>query len=419
VEEAITLLGSAAEAYDAIAEKSVPLLARDTEAARVALEEAAANAGFARITAQEYGVENYFPDDWQRLTDAHQAATDAGKETLAELKAAIEQFNSVSAMYDEIAAKSAPLLAHDNAKKQLDEATARVEQARQNATDVDGQTFFRNDWNTAEAALRAGRAAEKNSIDEMNSAAAQFAAAAAMYESIAAKSAPLFAKDRDDAARALQAAVARAEQSRRAVSGANGQNNFPSEWRDAEAKNTAAQNARRGTVAEMKAATPLYTTAADAYDNIARLNTARQAEQARAAEQARQAELARQAEQARTNMNNAKATADRARQAAVDAKANIAVQADFNSADGIYRQAVTASSNAAQVAAATEGFNRSAAAFTAAANAATAKLRQAEEAVTRATAREAQSVAHATNIGHIRDGITEEDIEGETEEDNE
>jgi hypothetical protein len=205
----------------------------------------------------------------------------------------------------------------------------------------------------------------------------------------------------------LQAAVARAEASRRAASGANGQNNFPNEWRDAETKNQAAQNAGRTTVAEMKAATPLFTTAADAYDNIGRLNAARLAEQNRASDQAQ----ARAAEEARRNMTNAKAQADAARQAAMNAKANIAVEADFNSADGVYRQAVTASSNASSVAAATDGFTRSAAAFTAAANAATAKRRQAEEAIAGAKSRMAQSVTHATNIGHIMDGETEGDNE--------
>jgi chemosensory pili system protein ChpA (sensor histidine kinase/response regulator) len=225
----------------------------------------------------------------------------------------------------------------------------------------------------------------------------------------------MFTKERDDASRALQAAITRAEQSRRSASGANGQNNFPAEWRDAESKNQAAQNAKRATVDEMKAATPLYVTAANAYDNIARLNTARQAEQAKAAEQARQAEQARAAEEARKNMNNAKAQADRARQAAVDAKANLALPTEFNAADGVYRQAVTASSNANSVAAATNGFNQAAAQFTAAANAVGTKRREAEGAISRSKERRAQSVARATNIGRIMDGEIVEDTEGDNE----
>jgi hypothetical protein len=412
VEESITLLGSAADAYDSIAAKSGPLLAKDMEDARNALEEAAARAGFSRQNAQDSGAEKYFSDEWQNAEVAHDTAKDTERETLAEIKAVTAQFNSAADMYDALAGKSAPLLAKDNAQKDLDAAIARVEQARQQATDVDGQTYSRNDSTAAEAALQAARDAGVDSTDEMNAAAAQFAAAAAMYDSLAGKSAPLFAKDRDDAARALQAAVARAEQSRRQVSGANGQNSFPNEWRDAESKNQTAQNARRATIAEMRAAVPLYTTAADAYDNIARLNAARVAEQNRAAEQAR-------AEEARRNMNNAKTLADAARQAAVDARAHVAVQTDFNNADGVYRQAVTASSNANQVAAATDGFNRSAAAFNAAANAALTKRRQAEEAVARSIERSAQSVAHATNIGHIMDGITEDETEDDTDDETE
>jgi hypothetical protein len=105
-------------------------------------------------------------------------------------------------------------------------------------------------------------------------------------------------------------------------------------------------------------------------------------------------------------MNDAKARADRARQAAVDALANVAVPDDFNRADGIYRQATTAF-NANSFGPATDGFNQAAAQFTAAANAVAARRRQAEEAVARAKANSAQSVTHATNVGRIMDGVAE------------
>jgi hypothetical protein len=381
VNEAITLLTSAADDFDSIAEKSGPRLAKDTEDARVALEEARARAETARQKAQGSGGEKYFPEEWQSAEERLAAAKEAGTDSYDELKSAASQFDTMTNMYDDIARRSGP-------RKDLDDAIARTEAARQKAADVDGPVYFREYWEAAEAAFEIAKVAETETLDDMTAAAGQFDAATEMYDDIAGRSGPQFAKDRDDAARALQAAVARAEASRRAASGANGQNNFPNEWRDAETKNQTAQSAAKATVAEMKAATPLYNTAADAYDNIARLNTARAAEEGR------------------RNMNNAKAQADRARQAAVDARANVAVPDDFNRADGIYRQATTAF-NANSFGPATDGFNQAAAQFTAAANAVAARRRQAEEALAGAKNRAAQSVAHATNVGRIMDGNTE------------
>jgi hydroxymethylpyrimidine/phosphomethylpyrimidine kinase len=99
----------------------------------------------------------------------------------------------------------------------------------------------------------------------------------------------------------------------------------------------------------------------------------------------------------------------------MNVQANIAVPTEFNTADATYRQAVTASSNASSIAAATTGFTQAAAQFTAAATAATNRRRQAEEAVAKAKAASAESVAHATSVGRIMDG----NIDGETEVENE
>jgi NADH:ubiquinone oxidoreductase subunit len=134
--------------------------------------------------------------------------------------------------------------------------------------DVNGQTYFPKEWQTAESQNQAGKNAKKTTAEEIKAATALYTSAADAYDDIAGKSRPLFAKDSDDAQKALQMAMARAEQSRKAAADASGQTYFPKEWQTAESQNQAGKNAKKTTAAEIKAAAALYMAAADGYDDI-------------------------------------------------------------------------------------------------------------------------------------------------------
>jgi hypothetical protein len=166
------------------------------------------------------------------------------------------------------------------------------------------------------------------------------------------------------------------------------QANFPNEWRNAETRNTAARNARRGTPTEMRAAATVYGEAADMYDDIVRRNTARVAE-----------ETQRNVEAARTRAENE-------RQAAINARADVAVRDDFNRADTIFQQA-NRDLTARNLAQATERFNQAADQFMAAATLAINKRNLAEETINEAKQRSEESAAFAIETGRILEGSDE------------
>jgi hypothetical protein len=290
VNGAIAQFTRAAEGWEALTEQSGPLFAQAMEDARAAVEAAAARAEQSRKTAMDIKGNTYFPDDWKAAEGLRQQGNDAAKKTTPdELTAAAALYTSATDGYDDIAGRSAARFAQeqDEAQKKLDAqklsdaqkalaaATARAEKSRQSAMEVEGQTYFANDWKTAESRLQTARGAKKATADEMQAATVQFNGAADAYDAIAGKARTQFAKDKDAASKDLQAAIARAQKSRTAVTTAKADAAFPADWKNAETRNTAATNAKRATVAEMKAAVPLYNTAADAYDEIIRKNTVR------------------------------------------------------------------------------------------------------------------------------------------------
>jgi hypothetical protein len=303
------------------------------------------------------------------------------------MKNAAGLFATAADEYDAIAGKSLPMLAKekDDAQKALNDAIAKANKSRQDAMAVDGQTYFANDWRSAETRNQAAQNAKKDTIDEIKAATALFTSVADAYDTIARNAAARFAREKEDAQRALNAAIARADNSRRQATDARGQTNFPTEWRAAEARNTTARNARRATTDEMKAAVPLYNAAADAYDDIVKK------EQARVA--------AATAAEVQKAMDDAKARAERERQAAIDARAQTAVPTEYNNAERIFQQAMTDFNRKA--ATATDRFNQATPLFTAAIQAAERKRNEATGAVTTAKERTAESVALAINVGHI------------------
>ena len=287
--QAVALYTSAAEGWEALTEKSGPMFAEAMEAARAVWEAAKARAEQSRKSAMDSKGNTYFPDDWKTAEGLRQQGIDAAQKTPDELTAAAAFYTSAADGYDDITGRSAERFAQEqseaqkkldaqklsDAQKALAAATARADKSRQGAMDVEGQTYFANDWKTAEGRLQTARGAKKATADEMQAATAQFNGAAVAYDAIAGKARAQFAKDKDAANKDLQAAIARAQKSRAAVTTAKADATFPADWKNAETRNTAATNAKRATVAEMKAAAPLYNTAADAYDEITRKNNVR------------------------------------------------------------------------------------------------------------------------------------------------
>ena len=292
VNGAIALFTTAATGWEALTEKSAPLfadgIARDN--ARVALDASAARMRQSRVTAENNKGPTYFPDDWKAAEDLRQQAEDSTVGTLEEINAATELYTSAADSYDGINGKISARLAQEQddskqkeaaqkalaaAQAALQAATQRAEKSRQSAMDVEGQTYFAADWRNAESRLQTARSAKKGTEDEIKAATTQFTGAADAYDSIAGKARAQFTKDKDAASKDLQAAIARAQKSRTAVTTAKADATFATDWKNAETKNQTATNAKRSTTAEMKAAAPLYNAAADAYDEIVRKNTVR------------------------------------------------------------------------------------------------------------------------------------------------
>ena len=386
---------AAADAFDDIAERSRPLLAAEREEAMAALQQAIARADQSRKNAQDAQAATHFPNEWRGAEAQMQAGRSARTATPDEIRAAQELFAAAADAYDDLAERSRPMAAAASAQQALTAAIARAERSRQSAVDVDGQTYFPNEWRTAETRNQSARNARRGTPEEMTAATALYVAAADAYDDIANRSRPRFTQDTAAAQRSLQEAINRAQQSRRAAEAARAQTYFPNEWRAAETRNQTATNARRGTIAEMRAAIPLYNAAADAYDDITRRSVARAAEENDTAARA------------------AKERADRERQAAIDARAPVAMPTEYNQAEAIYQQGVTAF-NGRTWPTAVERFNQAAPLFTAAARGSETKRGQAETAVIRARERAAESVALATSVGQALDGITDEEGDNES-----
>ena len=466
VKQGIALFNSAAEGYETIAANAGPLFAKDQEAANSALQAAIAKAESSRKNAQNNNAPNYFPDEWASAEAVRQNGLDAKKDSIEEMKAAAAIFVSAADSYDAIAGKSQQMMAKekDDANKELQAAMAKADKSRQAVMDVNGQNYFPNDWKNAEAQNTSAKGAKKTTADEIKAATALFAAAAAAYDDIAAKSQQMAAKDKDDANKALQAAMARADKSRQAAAAADAQTNLPNDWKNAETKNTAAKNAKAATLAEIKAATALFVSAADAYDDLAKKSQQAAAKEKDDANKALQAAIARMdksrkdAQDAKANVNlpadwnnaearnktaagakrgtaaeikaatplytaaadayddlikknvalintqnqktaeDAKARAEKERQKALDVKANIAVAAEFNSADAVFKQAA-ANFDKKVFAQAIESYNKSSDQFIAAALLAEKKRTVADDTIGEAKERSAQSADFAVNTG--------------------
>jgi hypothetical protein len=391
----------AADGFDDIAARSGPMFAKDKGEAQNALNAAAARAEKSRQQAAAVNGERYFPDDWESAEATNTSAKNAEKSTLEEIAEASALYAVAADAYDDIAARSGPMFAKDkeNVQKLLNDAIARADKSRQQAVAVDGQTYLPNDWKNAEAANTSAKNAKKSTVEEIAAATTLYAGAADAYDDIAKRSGPMFTKDKDANQKALNAAIARAEKSKKDATDAKGQANFPTEWRNAETKDTSAKNAKRGTPAEMKAAIPLYVAAADAYDDIVR----------------KTGTLAAEESQKEKTAQAAKTRAEKERQAALDVKANVAVTDYFNEADKIFQQAVQ-NFNAKSYGSAEDNYGKAADQFIAAANAAVGKRSLADDTIGKAKQRSAESAAFAVNTGYVLEENLEEDLEENDEQ---
>jgi predicted nucleic acid-binding Zn ribbon protein len=364
IRQGIALFNAAASGYEAIAVNAGPLFAKDQENANSALQAAIARAEKSRKDAQDNQGPKYFPDDWTKAEAERQNGLNAKKDTIEEMKSAAAIFNSAADSYDAIAGKSQQILAkekedanktpqmakeREDADKALQAAMARAEKSRQDAMNVKGQTYFPNDWRNAEAKNTSAKNAKITTTDEIKAATALFASAADAYDDIAKKSQQMIAKEKEDANKALQAAMARAEKSRQNAVNASGQTYFPNDWRNAETKNTSAKNAKTTTTDEIKAATALFSSAADAYDDIAKKSQQTIAKEKEDADKALQAAIARM---------------EKSRKQAQDAKADVNLPNDWNNAEAKNKTASGAKrSTAAEIKAAVPLYNSAADAY--------------------------------------------------------
>jgi hypothetical protein len=357
VRAATALYVAAANAYDDLANRSRPLFTRDRNEANTALQAAIRRSEQSRQQAVSVDAATYFPNDWANAEARNQSARSAPRATVEEMKAATVLYVAAADAYDDLANRSRPLFTEerDNASSALQAAIARAGESRQQAMNVNGQGYFPDDWRAAEARNQSARNARRNTTEEMKAATALYVAAADAYDEIASKSAPLFAREREEASSALEAAIRRAEQSRQQAMDADAQTHFPDDWRNAEARNTNAANARRETTQEAVAATALYNAAADAYDEILSKNDERLAEETERARERAEADGALQAAIAR---------AEHSRQQAMEADAQTHFPDDWRNAEARNQTAQDAKTETAQEAvAATALYNAAADAY--------------------------------------------------------
>ena len=381
VRAATALFVTAANSYDDVARRSGAVAAAARNEANREFQAAAARADRSRRDAMAVEGQIHFAGDWERAEAQNTAARAAPRTTVAETRTVVTQLNAVADAFDNIAQRSGPVFAgaREAADTALQAAIARADGSRQAAVENEAQTFFPAEWRNAEAQNTAARRARRNTPEEMRAATALFVAAADSYDYIARRSGPMLVIERRDAERDLQAAIARATQSRQRAANTDAATNLPRDWNNLETRHRNTENARRGTVAEMRSAVNLFNASADAFDDIVQRNV-RFVQENEAA-----------ARVARTN-------AERERQAAIDARANVAVPDDFGRADSTFQQALR-EFNAGNFVAARTQYTQSANQFVGSVRETERRRQLADTTVEQARQRSARSTALAISTG--------------------
>ncbi|MCL2558136.1 MAG: hypothetical protein FWE09_06620 [Treponema sp.] len=279
VNSAVRSLTAAADGFDDIVERVMPLIAEDLARARAALAAAETRAQGARDGAERVQGQTRFPEDWDDADALFQSAQGVDARVFNSIALAITLFDAAVKGFDEITAKSAVLVAQELEAARLERQAAleAAQRSRGEALARRASTFFPNEWREAEAQLRDAQTAPVLSLPQALDAIAMLDAVAAVYADLYERSQPhiereeaerVAAAQRTDATRALQTATTRADASRRAAMAADGQTHFPNDWRAAEDLNTAGRVRRDETAGILEAVTQLNS-AADRYDNIA------------------------------------------------------------------------------------------------------------------------------------------------------
>ena len=288
----------------------------------------------------------------------------------------------------------------------LQKAAARAEAARKRASDFESPSYFPSDWEAAESQYGAASALPKTTDSEVQAAVAALSASADTYDDLFNRTIPLYAQARED-----EILAAREELAATGLT-----DSFPEYLREVDETAVAALNqyeekdyyAARDTAAEALGRYQTLKLAADAWlarqeivdqdfagqdgftqadeTGLAAVNAYHEGDIAgtrRGAEEAlRQYSRLLDAGWAAYAANLGDA-ARKARQAALEAKAHVAVKDTFNSGEGFYQQAAAALSSNRYKNAATL-YTEAEVLFSAASRSAAEKRRIAEETIRKA-----------------------------------
>jgi len=288
----------------------------------------------ARTAAVAAEGQTHMPAEWRNAEAENATANRARRTTPDEMRSATPLFVTAAVSYEDIARRSGPIAAaaarerevaaaaaereREAANTALQAAITRRDTTRAAAVAADGQTHMPAEWRNAETQNGAANRARTTTPDEIRAATELFVAAANSYDDIARRSGAIATAARNDANRDFQAALARADNARRAAVAVDGQTQFPADWTRAENQNTAGRNAPRDTVAQTRAAATQLNTAADGFDSIAERGSVA---------------FARATEEANAALQAAMARRDATRQAAVSVNAQGYFPADWRNAE--------------------------------------------------------------------------------------
>ncbi len=208
--DGIDLYGTENDKSGAALKAALPLYQAMIDKAKLAvqgdLKAAKAAAAAARSAAYDLDAPRYFPSDWEKAeTDysfgGKKASAAEGGE-LAAYKEAVAAYTKATKAFESITVKTEPALSSAMAK-----ARARADQSRKQAFDLNVSAYNSQEWKAAEALYVKARSLESEAsggkASSYPTAIAEYGKAADAYDSVATKTLPSFATERQ--AEALKA----------------------------------------------------------------------------------------------------------------------------------------------------------------------------------------------------------------------
>jgi hypothetical protein len=310
----------------------------------------------------------------------------------------------------------------------LEDAKNKAENARKQALYLEGQSYFPEDWSSAESLYQAGEQGGRSTLGEVKTAADQYNAAAAAYDAINRRAIPLYAQARENEINAARAEAIRsgiadispdrfaaAENTRQAAYDLYEREDYYS------AAETAYAAIDQYQILETAAAIYEIWDEIDVFD-LAKYDPLNYAQAEAAAVQAvtdydsgntAKAKIGANETLNRLNMvrsagweafaGERRKAANTERQAALDSKANVAVRNEFNAALAVYSQGENAFGSK-RYSDAVQYYNQSESMFILTRNSALEKRHIAEEAIRLAEEKAAESDAAAQNAEKIIGG---------------